>query len=389
MELLFVMAMLLLFARIGGEIAERLNQSTLVGEIAAGIILGPSVFGILGADLALEPMLVQFLEIGGILLLFLIGLHTRMDELQENLVDALFIGFCGQFVAFLAIVFTSHFFLGFDYAISAFLGAVFAPTSTGVCVKCLIDINKFFTKSGKFLLSLSIVDDFIGIIIFAIASAYFTHTALDTVEIWKLILTVVGFITIMTTVGAKIVPQILNLAEKMMVKEALISFTLIIGFSIAMLAHQIGIALIIGAFIGGMVINKSPFVNPTIIPKLTTIAYGLFIPMFFTNIGVSTSLSNISSNIALYVGLLLIVVFGKFIPLYISSKYMGFKKNDAFVIAAGMIPRAEFSLILAASGLSMGVIDFQLFSAMVAVCVTTILVTPMLVKRGFNSENSY
>ena len=385
MEFLFVMAMLLLFARIGGELAERLNQSTLVGEIAAGIILGPSLLGILGANFELN----QFLEIGGILLLFLIGLHTRMDELQENLVDALFIGFSGQVIAFVIIVLSSHFFLGFDYAISAFLGAVFAPTSTGVCVKCLIDINKFFTKSGKFLLSLSIVDDFVGIIIFAIASTYFTNTALNTSEIWKLILTVVGFITIMMTVGAKIVPQILNIAEKMMVKEALISFTLIIGFSIAMLANQIGIALIIGAFIGGMVINKSPFVNPTITPKLTTIAYGLFIPMFFTNIGVSTSVNNIWSNFTIYIALLLIVVFGKFIPLYISSGYMGFKKYDAFVIAAGMIPRAEFSLILAASGLGLNVIDFQLFSAIVAVCITTILITPTLVKRGFNNNNSY
>jgi len=385
MELLFVMAMLLLFARIGGEIAERFNQSTLIGEIAAGIILGPSILGILGANLELN----QFLEIGGVLLLFLIGLHTRMDELQENLVDAFFIGFSGQFIAFLIIVFSSHFLLGFNYAISAFLGAVFSPTSTGVCVKCLVDINKFFTKSGKFLLSLSIVDDFIGIIIFAIASTYFTNTALNTAEIWKLILTVVGFITIMMTVGAKIVPQILNIAEKMIVKEALISFTLIIGFSIAVLANQIGIALIIGAFIGGMVINKSPFVNPTITPKLTTIAYGLFIPMFFTNIGVSTSLNNISSNLTVYIALLLIVVLGKFVPLYISSKYMGFKKNDAFVIAAGMIPRAEFSLILAASGLSLNVIDFQLFSAIVAVCITTILITPTLVKRGFDSDNSY
>lgn len=385
MELLFVMAMLLLFARVGGEIAERLNQSTLVGEIAAGIILGPSVLGILGANFEIN----QFLEIGGILLLFLIGLHTRMDELQENLVDSLFIGFSGQFISFLIIVFASHFLLGFNYAVSAFLGAVFAQSSTGVCVKCLVDINRFFTKSGKFLLSLSIVDDFIGIIIFAIASTYFTNAALDTAEIWKLILTVVGFITIMTTVGAKIVPQILNIAEKMVVKEALISFTLIIGFSIAILAHQIGIALIIGAFIGGMVINKSPFVNPTITPKLNAIAYGLFIPMFFTNIGVSTSINNIWSNFTIYISLLLIVVLGKFLPLYISSKYMGFKKNEAFVIAAGMIPRAEFSLILAASGLSLKVIEFDLFSAMVAVCVTTILITPMLVKRGFNSENSY
>lgn len=375
MELLFVMVMLLLFARIGGEIAERLNQSTLVGEIVAGIILGPSVLGLLQADIGLN----QFLEIGGILLLFLIGLNTRMDELQDNIVDALVIGILGQVIAFTTIVLSAHFILGFDYAVSAFLGAVFSQSSTGVCVKCLVDMNRFFTKSGKFLLSLSIIDDFVGIIIFAVASTYFTNSTLDTAEIWKLILTVVGFITIMTTVGAKIVPQILNLAEKMVVKEALISFTLVVGFSIALLAHQIGMAYIIGAFIGGMVINKSPFINPTIVPKLSAIAYGLFIPMFFTNIGVSTSINNVSSQIFLYVAMLLIVVLGKFIPLMISASYMGYKKNDAFVIAAGMVPRAEFSLILAASGLTLNVINFGMFSVIVAVAITTILITPTLV----------
>ena len=379
------MVMLLLFARVGGEIAERLNQSTLIGEIIAGIILGPSVFGIIGTSLEMN----QFLEIGGILLLFLIGLHTRMDELQDNLVDALAIGAFGQILAFAIIVLASHFLLGLNYAISAFLGAVFSQSSTGVCVKCLVDMNRFYTKPGKFLLSLSIVDDFIGIIIFAIAATYFSNTTLDTATIWKLILTVVGFITIMTTVGAKIVPAVLTLAEKMIVKESLISFTLIIGFSVALLAHQIGIAYIIGAFIGGMVINKSPFINPTIVPKLSAIAYGLFIPMFFTNMGVSTSLSNISSNLWLYLSLLLIVVLGKFLPLVVSSVYMGYKKSDAFVIAAGMVPRAEFSLILTSSGLALNVINFQMFSAMVAVCITTILITPALVKMGFTSVLLY
>ncbi len=385
MELLFVMLMLLLFARIGGEIAERLNQSVLVGEILAGIIIGPSVLGLLSSDSSIA----EFLQIGGILLLFLIGLNTKMDELQDNFVDALVIGIFGQVLAFVIIVLSAHYLLGFSYAISAFLGAVFAQSSTGVCVKCLVDMNRFYTKPGKFLLSLSIVDDFIGIIIFAIAATYFTNTALNTSEIWRLILTVVGFVTIMTTAGSKIVPHILNLAEKMVVKESLISFTLVIGFAVALLANQIGISLIIGAFIGGMVINKSPFVNPTIVPKLSAIAYGLFIPMFFTDIGVSTSISNITSNAWLFIALFLIVVFGKFIPLMLSSVYMGFKRSDAFIIAAGMIPRAEFSLILASSGLALKVIDFPLFSAMVAVCIATILITPTLVKMGFSNGSSY
>lgn len=385
MDLLFVMLMLLLFARIGGEIAERLNQSTLIGEILAGVILGPSVLGILNADGGIN----SFLEIGGILLLFLIGLNTRMDELAENLVDSLVIGVFGQVMAFAIIVLSAHYLLGFNYAVSAFLGAVFSQSSTGVCVKCLVDINKFYTKAGKFLLNLSIVDDFVGIVIFAIAAAYFTNTSLEAGEIWKLVLTVIGFITVLTTAGSKLIPHILNMAEKMVVKEAIISFTLIIGFGIAMLAHQIGIALIIGAFLGGMVINKSPFVNPAIAPKLSAIAYGLFIPMFFTNIGVSTSISNISSNLWFFAELLMIVVLGKFIPLMLSARYMGFKKSDAAVIAAGMIPRAEFALILAASGLSLKVIDFSMFSTIVLVAIATILITPTLVRRGFDTENSY
>lgn len=385
MELLVLIVMLLLAARVGGEIAERLNQSALIGEILAGIIVGPSVLGILGANTDAG----KFLEIGGILLLFLIGLHTRMDELSDNLVDSLVIGIFGQVTAFAIIVLSSHFILGQSYAISAFLGAVFSQSSTGVCVKCLVDMNRFYTKAGKFLLSLSIVDDFVGIVIYAIAAAYFSNAALNAGQIWSLILTVVGFITIMTTMGSKIVPLILNIAEKMIVKESLISFTLIIGFAIAILAHQIGISLIIGAFIGGMVINKSPFINPTIVPKLSVIAYGLFIPMFFANIGVSTSIGNVLSNSGTYIALLLIVVLGKFVPLWLSANYMGYKKGDAMVIAAGMIPRAEFSLILAASGLTLNVIDFQMFSTIVLVAITTILMTPFLVKRGFENGGSY
>lgn len=385
MEMLFTVLVLLFFARVGAEIAERMNQSSLLGEIAGGLVAGPSVLGIIKPDGGVS----DFLELGGILLLFLIGLNTRMDEMQDDLFDSLVLGVAGQVVSFAVIFLAAHYLLGFASATSAFLGAIFSSSSTSVVVRTLIDINRFYTKVGKLLTSLSFVDDFVGIVIFAIAATFFSNTALNTGEIWKLILTVIGFITILTTVGSKIIPHIFDMAEKMLIKESLVSFSLIICFGIALLAHQIGIALIIGAFLAGMVINKSPFINPTVAPKLSAIAYGFFIPMFFANIGVSTSVESLSSGFWMFAALAVIVIASKFIPLYFTAGKLGYKSRDSFLIASGMLPRAEYTLILASVGLGIGVVEAPLFSVVVLVTIFTTLISPVLIKRGFDGDGKY
>lgn len=381
MELLFTLLMLLLFARIGGEVAERANQSSLVGEIVGGLLIGPTFLGAVKPDGGIS----ELLQLGGILLLFLIGLNTRLDEIQEKLFDSIVLGVAGQLTAFIVIMLSSHFILGTSYAVSAFLGALFAPSSTAVAVRTLVDMNRLYTRTGRMIMSLSIVDDFVGIVVLAIAAAFFSNATLDTGGLWKMILTVVGFITVLTTVGSKVIPPIFKFAEKMIVKESMISFSLIICFAIAMLANQLGIAVIIGAFLAGVTINKSPFTTPTILPKLSAISYGFFVPMFFANIGVSASLANISSNVWTFIILAVIVVAGKFVPLLITAENLGYKKNEAFAIAAGMIPRAEYTFILASVGLGMKIIDVEMFSVIVLLTIGTIFAGQVLMKRGFEN----
>jgi len=380
MELLALFLLLLLAARIGGEIAEWFKFPSVLGEIFGGIMVGPSVLGLI------EPSanVTEFLQIGGILLLFLIGLSTRMDELNDRMTHSIVLDLAGIAGSFIATFGAAYFILNTDLRVATLIAAIFSATSTGVCIRTLIDVNKLNTKVGKMLLGMNVVDDFATIVVVAIAGSIFASESLSLGSLWQLILLIIGFITITVTVGSKIVPKIFDLAENMKVEESLLSFALIICFSISFLAEQIGVAVITGALLAGMIINKSPFIDPTITPKLNALSYGFFVPLFFANIGVMTAISLETIQWKTFIVLLLAIVGGKMLGVMEAGRRLNYSKHEAFVLGVGMIPRAEFALILSTVGVTQGIIDVNMFTMIVLVCIASIFITPGLLRIGLH-----
>lgn len=379
MEMVYFFLLLLFFAKMGGEIAERLKQPSLVGEVIAGIVLGPSILGMAGTTAELT----ELLGIGGMLLFFLIGLETKFDNVKNDTNNSIIISVSGQLLSVALIFLSSYYLAGLNYVESVFLAAILSTTSSGVCIRILSDMNKLHTKLGRFLISINLVDDFVGVIIFAVAASIFYGSDISLSSIWDLILIIVGFITVTTAVGPKIVPKVFDMVDKMVVKEAMLSFALIIAFAFSLLANQVGITLTVGAFLAGIIINNSPYMDMTIIPKINTLAYGFFVPLFFANIGLSTFVWSVFNNFYLFALLFFATVVGKMTGSIAACRHIGMKEWDSFLIGSALTPRAEFTIVIGAIGVSSGIITAEIFSTIVVVSVLTSIITPALMKFGF------
>jgi len=383
MEMLLYISILLFTARIGGEIAERLRYPAIIGEIIAGMIIGPSYLGLI------QPLsnLSDFLQFGGIFLLFFVGLSTKLDALKVDVKKAVVIAGAGGVVSFIFVMIASLM-LGYSASSATFLGAIFSTTSAGIGIKTLADLHLLETQLGRFLLEINVFDDFVGVLTFATVSPVFDKNSVITLDkIYILVLSLVGFLTLSTTVLPKIVKSVLSLSRKMVGREAFISTSLILCFIIAIMANKIGIAITTGAFLAGVIMNHSisakerESTEKELSNKIAVLAYGFFIPLFFANIGVNTSLGALSMNFFDFAFLLGAVLLGKMIGCgYTARKLYKTPIKDSFIIGSSMLPRGEFALITGYIGSLAGMITQMQFSLVVLVSTATCIISPLLIR---------
>lgn len=388
---LVYLAALLLTAKIGGIIATKFKQPPVFGELLLGIIIGPSVLGIASHYLGL-PIFIDldsevgefvgvFGEIGIILLLFLAGLSLDMDEFKAAGKPATIVAIFGVIVAFT---------LGFLVASVAdwsplqagFAGGILAATSVGITVRALLDINVLHTKVGMTILGAAVIDDVIGIFILSalvgLASEKFSLFGAG-----ETLLLVAIFFVLIFYAGSRIIPKVLSLSSKVPVEEMTLSIVLVIVFVISALADAVRLAPITGAFIAGLIMSKSYVADPAFKTKISAIGYGLFIPLFFVEMGVRTDLQSLVHVGLLGPGLVGAAIFSKIIGCGLGAKVSGLTYKDSLRVGVGMMPRAEVALVIAAIGIKAGIVDAALLSTTVLIVIVTSLVTPFLIKTTF------
>lgn len=381
--MLLYISILLFTARIGGEIAERLKYPAIIGEILAGMIIGPSWLNLV------QPFenLSEFLQFGGIFLLFFVGLSTKLDALKVDVQKALVIAGVGGVISFIFVMIASLM-LGYTASSATFLGAIFSTTSAGIGIKTLADLHLLESQLGRFLLEINVFDDFVGVLTFAAVTPVFDKTNIFTLDkLYILILSLVGFLTLSTTVMPKVVNIVLGFSRRMSGKEAFVSTSLILCFIIAIMANKIGIAITTGAFLAGVIMNHSissrerESTEKELSDKIAVLAYGFFIPLFFANIGVNTLLSALSLNFFDFAFLLGAVVLGKMIGCgYTARKFYKTPLKDSFIIGSSMLPRGEFALITGYIGSLAGMITKMQFSLVVLVSTATCIISPLLIR---------
>ncbi|MEM7008839.1 MAG: cation:proton antiporter [Thermodesulfobacteriota bacterium] len=396
---------ILVFSKIFGELAERIKQPSVLGELVAGVVLGgsvlaivPSVSGMIGYD-----TFHLLAEVGVAILLFEIGLETDLRDLIK-------VGFKSTLVAIVGVVLP--FALGFgsivafehmgllggsdpnlNFLIALTAGATLTATSVGITARVLSDMNKLQSGEAKIILGAAVIDDILGLIILGVVSGLIQASSsgdggsVSTLSVGIIFLKAFGFLIVAIVVGNLISKKLFDLIEMMRVRGVLLLSALSFAFIFAFLASLVGLAPIVGAFAAGLVLaNTNQF--KTIEHNLKPVS-DFFTPIFFIMVGAAVDVSVfnpfVSENIPiLLIALILFVVavIGKFV-----SGFVIFEKGiNKSVIGVGMIPRGEVGLIFAQVGLTYGVFNSQLFSAVTVMVMLTTFIAPPLLKVMFSKD---
>ncbi|MCD4837542.1 cation:proton antiporter [Neobacillus sedimentimangrovi] len=373
------LVLIILAAKLAGSLSVKWGQPSVLGEIIAGILLGPSVFGLISPSDTLSA----FSTIGVILLMFIAGLETDLDELKRAGKSSAFVGFGGILVP-LFLGYAAGGIMGLTNLQSWFLGVMLSATSVSISVQALKEMNQLKTPEGTTILGAAVLDDVVVMIILAFLMSI---AGGGDVSLSTLVMKKVLFFVIAIFLAWKVVPWVMKKLTKFPVSEMVVSSALIICFIFSVAAEYTGVANIIGAYIAGIAISLTKFKHE-VFEKVETISYSIFVPVFFAFIGISAKFSGIMDHLGLIIALSILAILTKFIGAGLGAKLSGFGWNSSMGIGSAMVSRGEVALIVAAMGSSANLIPQDLFAIAVVVVIVTTLVTPPMLKWFFQSKSN-
>ena len=376
------LALIIVFAKIFGIAARRLKAPQVVGEILAGLLIGPSVLGLVDNTTFIS----QMAEIGVILLMFSAGLGTDLKELLKTGPIALLIACAGVFVPLAGGTLYYCIFYGVssigttDFYEGVFIGTIMTATSVSITVETLKELGYIKSKVGTTVLAAAIIDDVIGIIVLTFVISLrntdvkMTSVIFDTLMFFVFSLGV-GFLTY----------KLFKLIDKKYPHTRRIPIAgLAICFAMAYIAEKyFGIADITGAYFAGIIlcsIQDSDYIAE----KMDINSYMLFGPIFFASIGLKTDITDFSPSILWFsIGFVLVALVTKIIGCGLMAKICRFGWMDSLKVGVGMMTRGEVALIVAQKGLSVGLISPVYFSAVILLIIVSSISTPILLKALF------
>ena len=370
-QFLLLLAVVLIAAKVLGELAERIGQPAVVGELLAGVLLGPSVIGYVDPTL---PSLHLLAQIGVVLLLFGIGLETDLKKLLSVGGAAFTVAVVGVALPFMLGVWVARE-LGLDLLPAIVAGAALTATSVGITARVFSDLGRLQTVEGQIVLGAAVIDDVIGLIILAIVSDLVAGNAPSALGAGRTTAVAFGFLGAVLLVGRFVVPPVFAVVARTGRQHTLATMALVLAFLLAVLASSVGSALIVGAFAAGLVL--APTEHAQIIERGIVRLANLFVPIFFVAVGAAVDVRTFGSRDIVMLGLALtaVAIIGKFAagfaPVWVRA--------NKTLIGVGMIPRGEVGLIFAQTGLTAGVLNVGTYSAlMLMVLVTTFIAPPLL-----------
>lgn len=375
-QLLLVLAALLVTAKLLGALAQTAGQPAVLGELVAGVLLGGSVFALLDPA---QPVIHALSELGLIVLLFEIGLHTDLRSMAKVAGTATTVGLVGVVVPFALGYVAVSSILGLGNVAALVCAAALTATSIGISARVLADLGQLKTKEGQVVLGAAVLDDIIGLIVLSVVTSIVVGGSWTVAGVIRTTVIAVGFIVVALTAGRFLARPVFSSIETIRAPGTLAVLALAFAFLLSSLAATSGSAMILGAFAAGIILNGTAE-RAEIERAATTIGH-LLVPIFFASVGAAVELSAFRESSTLAVAGLLIAVgiFGKFVAGYAPWWFRGNKR----LIGVAMIPRGEVGLIFAQMGLATRAISPSLFSALaLMVLVTTFLAPPVLARVG-------
>ncbi|MFP5247358.1 MAG: cation:proton antiporter [Thermoanaerobaculia bacterium] len=377
-DFLLALISILVAAKFFGEVAERLGQPAVLGELIGGVIIGVSGFHLVDPH---DETIHLLSELGVILLLFLIGLETDLRKLMSVGGSATAVAFVGVALPLLG-GFAFGQFLGMRVMVSIFLGAALTATSVGITARVLSDLGHLKDDESQIVLGAAVVDDIIGLVLLTLVGTLAGGGELTFLGVGRIILVAFGFVILAILIGSQLAPRLILAIDKIEVRRGLFFASVVFALLLAYLAQKSGSAMIIGSFAAGLVLARTNR-GKEIEHEVHDVAQ-FFIPIFFVVVGAAVDLKSINPMDAearkfLWIGLALTVIgiAGK-----VAAGFVVWKKGlRKIVIGVGMIPRGEVGLIFATIGLTSGLISGGMYSAVALMVMLTTFITPPLLRR--------
>jgi Kef-type K+ transport system membrane component KefB/nucleotide-binding universal stress UspA family protein len=386
---------LMLVGRLLGEGMLRIGQPAVMGQLIAGLLLGPSVLGVIAPDWqhALFPpmkeqkaMLEGVAQFGVLMLLLLTGMETDLKLARQNGRASAIASIAGIVVPFLCGVALGEMLPEsmlphpeMRLITSLFLGTALSIASVKIVATVIREMNFMRRTVGQVILASAIIDDTIGWMITAVIFSLALHGAVDTFSLARSILGTLAFMGLSLTIGRRVVFYVIRWVNDYFVSDfAVITAILLIMSGMAIVTDLIGVHTVLGAFVAGILIGESPILTRHIDEQLRGLIVAFFMPVFFGTAGLSADLTILTDPLllALTVGLILIASIGKFSGAFIGGRFAGLTFHESLALGTGMNARGSTEVIVATIGLSMGALSGTLFTMIVAMAVITTMAMP-------------
>lgn len=393
-DIILMVLLILVLSRLLGEIFERKRLPVIVGEIVAGIIIGPAALGLVKPG----PEFGIIVDLALFFIIFTTGLEFSLSHVKRDIRPSLFISFLGNGMAFIAGI-SIALFLGFDMIEALFISCVFSLTALPVALRVLTDLKLNNTRFGHLVISSSILDDLFSIVLLALiiplalAETYNIGTILNIVLKMAIFLIVIYIINRFFKWRHELPTRyIKHYIRKLHSREIEFTIILLVGLGLALFGEIMQVTYIIGAFYAGAIISER-VVGERVFKKadtvLKTISFGFFGPIFFAYIGMNFIgrqfwFESSTSEIALFLvmaGLfILFAIIGKSGGVYLGARLSKIKRKTAATIGTAMNARGLMGLVIAGLGFERGIISEKTLSLLIIMSIVTTLMTPLILK---------
>jgi Kef-type K+ transport system membrane component KefB len=373
-DLLLGLVLVWLAAKAAGEALERIGQTAVLGELLAGVLIGPGVLGLVHDSEVLHALA----ELGVLILLFEVGLESDPGELLRAGPQATLVALVGVAAPFAAGygVMTG---LGHSALVAVFVGATLTATSVGITARVLRDLGRLQDPAAKVVLGAAVVDDVLGLIILAVVTGVAQTGGVSMGAIGLLSGKAFGFLLVAIVVGIRLAPALVRWIGRLQARGTLIVYSVVFAVALAAVADLMGLATIIGAFAAGLILATTER-RAHIEERIKPVA-DLLVPVFFVTVGMKVEpamLNPFAAGSQFGIAALITVVA---VASKLAAGLVVYQRGvRRWPVAVGMVPRGEVGLIFAGTGLSAGVIAGDLYSALIVVVMATTFAAPPWLK---------
>lgn len=368
------MTLLLFFALAGYLLASKINQSAVVGEILLGLVLGPSVLGLI----TYTEFVQAIAALGAVILMFVIGFEFKIEDLTNAKYGI--IGIIGIIVPWIGGYFASLAF-GFGHESALFIGTALTATSIAITANVLKEMCLLDTEFSKAIIGTAVIDDILSLLALSItadvASGSFSIGGLAFIVVKQ-----IGFLVLIALLGIFVISKLIVRMDRSPLSrkypEFVFIFAVMIAFLFAAMAEYIGISAIIGAFIAGVSFNGINLMHSRDIAEGAEYLYIIFASVFFVSLGILVDLGALTGPVLLFIAVITVIaIITKVIGCGLPARLLGYSGRDSLAIGFGMSPRGEVAMIVALMGLNLALIGQDIYASIVVMSILTTVITPV------------